>query len=124
MNGSSTGWRMVLKGQKGKERKKRGRRINARDASRGDTFLIINAADVRAEGARSLIAQSRVESGAPGATALTMASCRSNRRTGEREREKGTDGTERRTINAKYLLKSLINRLLAGVDIPYEWAFR
>jgi len=55
-----------------------------------------------------------------------MASCRSNRRTGEREREKemGTDGTERRTINAKYLLKSLINRLLAGVDIPYEWAFR
>jgi len=57
-----------------------------------------------------------------------MASCRSNRRTGERERERekemGTDGTERRTINAKYLLKSLINRLLAGVDIPYEWAFR
>lgn len=81
---------------------------------------------MRAEGARFSISTARVgvESGAPGAAALyngvvPSATIERTKRTDGRTEE----GTGKRHVN-KYLLKSLINLLLAGVDIPYEWAPR
>lgn len=105
-----------------------GERGRRRGTCRESAFLIINTADVRAEGAR--LPTPRIEWSRVGCRAhqeplhLQWRHAETDRMEGRTdgrmdERTDGQDGTLIPSYT-KYLLKSLISLLLAGVDIPYE----